>query len=196
MTSSNFNNRPDTDAICAQVQALLPEYNENALATRQAWEVEKHLTTCAACSEVSRQLQATVELLHARPHLDTSDDFMARLHAQLDTLEPNRSWKTTLQGWLVDAHQTLSVRRWPALGVGVALASVVGAAFVVTRPTVNPPVPPVMNSFAEQTQIAPITAQRNEQQHVALTASNPFDDPVAAHLEAQSSDNDNSTIAD
>src|SRR5689334_10342091 len=73
---------------CAQVQALLSDYLENTLSARQTLEVESHLTACADCTEASRQMQATVALLRAAPRHDTADDFMARLHARLDTLEP------------------------------------------------------------------------------------------------------------
>src|SRR5437016_11161807 len=94
---------------CGQVQALLSDYVDNTLSARQAWNVEKHLADCPACTALSQELRATVRLLQATPHLDTADDFMAKLHARLDTVEPATFRKPspleTVRDWLSGAME-------------------------------------------------------------------------------------------
>src|SRR5215467_7538065 len=89
---------------CGKVQAFLSDYVDNALSAREVWEVEKHLAACPECAAQAREQQATVHLLHTMERHDTSTDFMARLHARLDGLEPPQvrvhSLRDTLQGWL------------------------------------------------------------------------------------------------
>jgi anti-sigma factor RsiW len=166
---------PDSD--CQQIQSQLSEYLDNALPARQMLAVEKHLSLCAACAEETRQLQQTVKLVRAAPRLDTSDAFMAKLHARLDGLEPEAVPASSLLGGLRDAWAGLwrgvNARRIPALGLGVGLAAALGAILFVPRPA------------AERSSVPPIVVAETLQRNVALAASNPFEDPVAANLEAR-----------
>jgi anti-sigma factor RsiW len=161
------------EAGCRNVQELLSDYLENTLAARQALEVEKHLAGCAECASLAREMRATIHLLRNAETYDTGDDFMARLHARLDGLEPEPARRRTalvaLRDWLEGFRQNLNARRVPALSVGLAMAALV-AIVIVQRPmpaTENPPTHPAIPA-------APL------QHNVALTASNPFDDPYAA----------------
>src|SRR5579871_131359 len=90
--------------VCREVQELLSDYLDNTLAARQVWEVEKHLAACADCARASRELQATIQVLHAAEQYDTGDAFMAKLHARLDGLDPeptsHRPTLTVLRDWL------------------------------------------------------------------------------------------------
>ncbi|HZO91848.1 MAG TPA: zf-HC2 domain-containing protein [Chthonomonadaceae bacterium] len=175
-TSYAFENKD-----CEQTQALLTDYLGNTLSARQAWQVEKHLAACAECARISREMQATVHLLRTAPRYDTSADFMAKLHARLDAVEPEapraRPLLTAAQDGLMRVLEALRRRPAPALGMGMAVTALI-ALLLVSRPASdnNPgtaPPPP-----------APIVEQPLRR-NVALAASNPLDDPAAANLEAQ-----------
>ena len=163
------------DARCDDVRKLLSEYVDSTLSARRAWEVEKHLTGCGACSEEVRQLQATIQILRSVPRLDTSDTFMAALHARLDTVDPaiqaDRSPWRRLQGWFLGTGHALARNRVPALSLGLA------AAAVALMVSVRRPVEPVA--------AVPPPAATADSVHVSIasSASSPFSDPAADNLE-------------
>ena len=170
-------NKHDTE--CRTVEPLLSEYIENGLSAREVWEVEKHLTACAACTQLSQQMQATVQVLRSADRYDTADDFMAKLHARLDDVEPEpaRGWslRNLSQNWL-DSLQA-GIRAWhvPALTAGFAAAALV--LLVHSNVSVTPP----KNTAPPASERAGTSEDFSRQ--VAFTASNPFDDPVAAKAE-------------
>ena len=180
---------------CQKAQALLSDFMENTLSGREAWNVEKHLTLCPSCSQSLRELEFTVSLLKAAPQRDTSDDFMARLHAQLDTVEPEA--QSAMARWrdrVADFGAMLRSPRVPAVGFSLSAAALI-AVLAVNQftPTTNP-------VSAAPAAVAPPAAKAASAQtlnhNVALSANNPFDDPAAANLEAQSQPDANETNAD
>ena len=177
-------------SVCRSVEPLLSDYMENALSAREIWEVEKHLAVCTACTQLSQQMQATVQVLRGADRYDTADDFMAKLHARLDDLEPEvvsgRSQRdrtqnglVNLQDWLVTLQARMRTWHLPALTAGFASAVLV--LMVHGNLSVGVSKPPTMP--------APAPSEAMSRQ-VAFAASNPFDDPVAAKAEA---DGDNRT---
>jgi anti-sigma factor RsiW len=188
------------NSVCRDVQTLLSDYVDNTLSARQVWEVEKHLADCADCAETARQLQATVRLLRATERLDTADDFMAKLHARLDGLEPEPAPSRFGLGALFDGlrglREAVQRHRVPAFGLGISAAALT-AVLVFSRSGVTttdsgPVLPPTLPRLAGQLPNAGDSLKRN----VALVASNPFDDPVAANLEAHSELSDAGTPAE
>ena len=185
------------DPVCRETQTLLSEYIDNTLSARQAWEVEKHLAACTDCQEFSHSLQRTVSLLQSSERQDTGDDFMARLHARLDGLEPEAQRAaplTALRDWLAGVRDGLYVRRVPALSLG--MASLAMALLLL----VNHPTPPMVapgESVVSRANAAAAGSQDHDalSRHVAVTASNPFDDPVAAKLEAEAANDTNGRSA-
>ena len=167
---------------CQKARLSLSDYMENTLSGREAWDVEKHLTACSPCAQYLREMQATVTLLQSAPRLDTSDDFMARLHAQLDSVEPAaQSPLARFAGWRDRLADALRGPRVPALSLSLsAVALVTALAVNQLTPALkveDKPVAPIA---------APLAASAAANHNVALSASNPFDDPAAANLEAQS----------
>ena len=164
---------------CHSLELRLSDYIENALSAREVWEVEKHLTSCADCTQAAQQMQATVQVLRSADRYDTGDDFMAKLHARLDDLEPEtvrgRSLRNRVQDWLGGLQA--GVRTWnvPALTAGFAAAALV---LIVhgSLPTPPPQIAPASGTAA-------VAAGEDLSRQVAFTASNPFDDPVAAKAE-------------
>jgi len=173
------------DPVCRETQSLLSDYLDNTLSARSVWEVEKHLATCAECTEYAQTLQQTVDLLHNAERFDTSDDFMSKLHARLDGLEPEPMRRTNpfagLRDWLAGVRDGLYARRVPALSLGMATLAM-ALILIVNRPmTPGPEQDTSQPSSIVVSQDSGDTLSR----HVAMTASNPFDDPVAAKLEAE-----------
>lgn len=192
------------NTACRSIEPLLAEYQENALSARQVWEVEKHLTVCAACTQLWQQMQATVQALQSAERYDTGDDFMARLHARLDTLEPEmvsgrshketaqadrngtmphrRSLKEATQDWLTGLRLGLRAWQFPALTAGFAAATLVLMAYgnFSIAPAAHTTPPAVAHTAA------PVLSQQ-----VAFVASNPFDDPVAAKAEVDGAVSEN-----
>jgi hypothetical protein len=137
-----------------------------------------------------------VSLLRAAEQRDTSDDFMARLHARLDTLEPEAARAPSLFERLREGMSaftgTLRGYRAPAFGVSLA-ALVLVTVFLSRRPDV-PSTPsntaPAVTEVAEK-QVPTETLRQN----VAIAASNPFEDPVAATLDAQAASSEDKSPA-
>jgi anti-sigma factor RsiW len=173
-----MSNQHTYEAYCSKTESMLSEYVDNTLSARDTWEVEKHLAECAACTQLSHRTRETIQLLHIAETLDASDQFMANLHARLDTLGPvpaRRTPATVVREWLYEIRQHVNTRPIQTLSVG--MASFVLAALLFsgrTGPVVGPPI----SSTVEK------VSQEALDRHVAVTASNPFDDPVAAKLEA------------
>ncbi|HZP80214.1 MAG TPA: zf-HC2 domain-containing protein [Chthonomonadaceae bacterium] len=171
---------------CAQMRLLLSDYLDDTLSARQVWNVEKHLAACAECAALCRRMQATVRLLQAAPRFDTSDNFMAKLHARLDSVEPerplSRSRLTALRDGWAALVETLRQRPAPALSLGFALTALVALLLLPHGGAVKPsdlPLPPSRPTSAP----VPIAAE-SLRRSVALAAANPLDDPAAANLEA------------
>lgn len=187
-----ISNAENLERECQATRALLSEYIENALSARQVWDVEKHLATCRECSQYEETLKATVALIQSAPRFDTSDDFMARLHARMDTLEPQAlrrpNFVESLRDRWGEVWQSLRIHRVPAFGVSlVALVLVVGVAF--RRPTA----PVTATPHHAETQALLTEPLR---QSVALAANDPLEDPAAANLEAHTALNENGSPSD
>lgn len=163
---------------CKEVRAMLSEYTDNTVSARSAWIVEKHLAGCKACAEEARQMQAMVQLLQSAPRLDTSDNFMASLHARLDTVDPNsisdRSVWDRLRSWLMPAGVPILGARVPAIGLGLAAAAC-ALVLALNRPE-SPAVSPA----------PPAAVADSVHLSIASSANSPFSDPAADNLEFRS----------
>lgn len=180
---SNWNNNNDTE--CRTIAANLPEYIENLLSARIMLDVESHLTRCTECALVCRQLETTVQMLQSAHRFETSDDFMMKLHSKLDTAQPDRSLHLPSLTSIRDMiSNTLRSRTAPILSAGVVMAGVVAFALLYH------PIPK-----SSRTMISThIGVEQPLQRNVALAAVNPFDDPIAANLEAHSAIQDNNAV--
>lgn len=180
---SNWNHIDERE--CRSIEAILPQYIENLLAARTMLDVESHLTRCPECSLQCRQLESTVKLLQSANRFETNDDFMAKLHSRLDSIQPERALHipslSSLRELISNMIQT---RTAPILGVGMAMAGIITFAFLYH------PMPKSVNTPAN----ARIGVEQPLQRNVALAAVNPFDDPIAANLEAHSAILENSAV--
>lgn len=174
--------------MCHATREQLSAYLDNTLSARTVWDVEKHLTACPDCAEVSRQMQATVLLLHSVERLDTGDDFMAKLHARLDGLEPEPARRNSLADWMRDAAANLragfTVRRVPGFGFGMAAAGIAAFAVFTHLPTPVGQAVPVNVSVPAPSAPTPGGVHEDLQRNVALTANDPLGDVAAEYLES------------
>ena len=170
------NNRDNSS--CGKVHAMLSEYIDNSLSARRALEVEKHLAGCAACSVEVREVQETVQFLRLAPRLDTSDNFMAALHARLDTVDPSTMLPPSLlhrvSGWLGLSGEAAGGRRLPAIGLGFAAVALT-VIIAVNRPVDTVLPAPTMQPTSDSVHVS-----------IASSASSPFSDPAADNLEFRS----------
>ncbi len=182
------------NTVCRSVEPMLSDYIDSTLSAREIWEVEKHLTSCTACTQLSQQMQATVQVLRSADRYDTADDFMAKLHARLDDLEPEpvrvpslqaaaQNGLINLRDWLVNLR---AGRNWhmSALTAGFAAATLL---LLVNGNMKMSVVPPKIAPLPVATQSEAMSRQ------VAFAASNPFDDPVAAKAEMDGANGENHT---
>ena len=171
----NINNR-----TCNAVQKLLGSYVDNTLSGRDVWEVERHLAACSECASVLELTRRTISALHSAQQLDTSNDFMANLHGRLDSLGEvggKRSPGTFIQDMLEAMRGPLVVN--PLRTFSVSAAAIGAAVLLFTLPG-------ALRTSTPAVSVGEAISQENLDRHVAVTASNPFDDPVAAKLEAES----------
>ena len=175
----NQNYRDSNEQACDAYEPLLAEYHESALSARQVWDVEKHLTSCPSCAEKSRQMAATIDLLRSAPRHDTADDFMAKFHARLDTVEQEARRSKPVWNSLGEfaSNFKLSLIRFrvPALSMGLA-ASLLALAIVTTH--------------RNEVQKAPTPGITVASVQKSSISDNPFVDPVAESLEVSGDSKD------
>ena len=75
------------ELVCRDAVALMADYLEGALPTRDRVRLEAHLAACANCSEYLAQLQATIRTLGRADADDLSDDAVDEL------VELYRRWR-------------------------------------------------------------------------------------------------------
>lgn len=172
----------DIEKVCLHTRSLLSPYLEGTLSAREVWAIEMHLRSCKSCSDFRRELQLTIELLHSTPRLDTSNDFMARLHSKIDAIEPTQvrqnSWRPVFQArWeaLKQIRPTLSLS---AIGV-----TIVTLALLPLLWKQQPLSPPQREERSLRETRRALTEPLN--QTVASSADDLLSDPAATNLEAQ-----------
>ncbi len=176
---------------CRATRTQLSLYVDSTLSAREVWAIEKHLRACKSCSDYRRELQATVDLLHTTPRLDTSDDFMARLHSRIDAIEPALvrppQWRVALQDQWMTLWYSRPVRSLSAVGLSLLVLALVPT--LVRRQ----PVLPSLQREDRAVREARRALTQPLSQNVVSSTEDPFGDPSATNLEAQVVLNDSST---
>jgi anti-sigma factor RsiW len=72
------------DITCYQAVALMSDYLEGALTRRERRRLEKHLSSCGACSAYLAQMRATIELAGSVGPEDLSDEALDELSEVFD----------------------------------------------------------------------------------------------------------------
>lgn len=157
--------------ICKNAQPLLSEYIDNGLSARQTWELDRHFAECHACTRALNELRRTVQLVNGAPRREVSGDFMAKLQARLEDVEPAQPrW-----AWLQAIRDFARPNMLPAWGAAVATVALL-IVFVYPRTPVQP--------SGTGTLVVPASVQQAVRQNVAISASDPLADVATANLEA------------
>ena len=110
---------------CKSVNSLLSEFVDERLPAAEAWSVQTHLSECAACGQVCRDLEAlrrTLQILPVRQPSANFDTALAQRLALTRRPVPRPSWLDRLS---LPFHRSVPRLR-PAFALGVALAAVGG----------------------------------------------------------------------
>lgn len=185
----NIHELTHTEEYCKVTSSRLSEYLNGELSAHDTWLVEKHLALCRECESLAHTTQLTVELLKSADKLEPSDHFMANLHTRLDGVASVKtSWEPVLQlrTWIIRFQDQLNRKRVSILSFGMATV-VIAACIASFRP-----IAPTEGFGTVARTSADSVSQDALSRHVAVTASNPFDDPVAAKLEAETPGTDSS----
>lgn len=168
---------------CLAVREMLDSYVEETLPARSVWQVDRHLAVCSACVAQLREIRRLLDVLHTVPLLDTSDRFMASLHAKLDDIESahsrNVSLSERLRRWWESGRGAVPAYRRATLAAG--LASGILALILGLQAVQRSAVP----SASDPVSAAPVISDGG-QVSVAAAANNPFGDPAADNLEMRS----------
>ena len=150
---------------CKKIQPALSEFIDGTLPEERAFEIRRHLGSCAVCEKVVEELTSTVRLVATLPSVAPSASFDDRLAARLAdiVLTPHPQ---TLSEKLAAWWGRPRVR--PAVASGFALAALAPVCFFLMRPAVKPPVT-VDSGDAVLAQIA--------REHADYAASGPLSDP-------------------
>ena len=150
---------------CKKIQPALSEFLDGTLPESQAFEIRRHLGSCAVCEKVVEELASTVRLVATLPSVAPSENFDDKLAARLANLV------------LTPRPETLSEKlgAWwgrprvrPAVASGFALVALAPVCFFLLRPTPKP-APLADSGDAVLAQIA--------REHTDYAASGPLSDP-------------------
>ena len=113
---------------------MLSEFADEKLDAGTAWQVQTHLSDCAACEQVHRDLAAVTQLLHTLPAAAPSAGFDAALAQRLaltrrPAAPPQPTWRTKMHELLSSQLATPVQRLRPALALSLVLAAGTFAAF-------------------------------------------------------------------
>lgn len=159
---------------CKNAQSLLSEFVDERLAAADAWQVQTHLSECAACDRIRRDLDSLRQTLQALPTRQPSANFDAALAQRLALTQrppPHPTWRDRLP-----FRRPLPLLR-PAFALGVALAAVGGVLFLPTHPPVPDTTAAVAAHSADHAFVADCVAQ-----HRRDAAGDPLADLAAQNL--------------
>jgi anti-sigma factor RsiW len=140
---------------CKKIQPLLSEYVDGTLPDQSAWDVKMHVTSCAVCSQVARELTATANLLSSLPTLEPSANFEAMLAKRLadQVLSPRKpTFTERLRNGLTEWWARPLVR--PAVATGVVFATLLPVAVLMTQTGPSTTIAAVMSPSPTPTQVA------------------------------------------
>ena len=160
---------------CQSVKLLLSEFLDERLDAAEAWQVQTHLSGCATCRQISREMESVKRVVRALPALAPSAGFDAALAQRLAltrrSASPVQNWQTKIA-----AFQNAPARRLrPALALGFVLAA--GSIAVFSPLAQTPPPAPAATHSADPAFVADCVAQ-----HHRDAASEPLADLSAQTL--------------
>ena len=165
---------------CQSVKLLLSEFADETLDAAAAWQVQTHLSACAACAEAARDFASVKRLVQTLPAKAPSAGFDAALAQRLaltrrPAAPPPPSWRTSLAQFFASRLAGTPRQTRPALALGAVLAAGIFTAALTERPAAPPP--PAAVRGADPAFVAACVAQ-----HHRDAASEPLADLSAQTL--------------
>ncbi|MBI2680773.1 MAG: zf-HC2 domain-containing protein [Candidatus Solibacter usitatus] len=103
---------------CAQLEILLCDYVDGALAPAEKLAVEQHLATCAPCAEMARDGASAIDFMERVAEVEPPPELVTRLF-HLPGLEPARPQaRGGFRGWLQSLKQPMLQ---PRMAMGLTL---------------------------------------------------------------------------
>jgi len=161
---------------CKTIKFLLSEFVDERLTAADSWQVQTHLSDCAACDRLHRDLEALHQTLQALPTRQPSANFDAALAQRLALTRqpaPRRNWLDRLA---LPFRRPMPLLR-PAFALGVALAAVGGVLLLPTQSPVPDTNTAVAVHSADHVFVADCVAQRRRD-----AAGEPLADLAAQNL--------------
>ena len=161
---------------CKTVKSLLSDFMDERLVAADAWQVQTHLSECAACGQLCRDLASLHRTLQALPTRQPSANFDAALAQRLALTRrpaPRRNWPDRLG---LPFRRPLPLLR-PAFALGVAFAAVGGVLLLPTHAPVPDPTAAGAVHSADHAFVADCVAQRRRD-----AAGEPLADLAAQNL--------------
>jgi len=162
---------------CKQFAKYITDYVDGSIDRDVAGGVEMHLSTCAGCAKLVRELAYTSSLVRSLDREPAPEGFERRLKARMAAQRHNaahRSVWSRLVHSLTEAFASIRVRRIalkPAVAAFLLCAIVVGSAFMLVRGTYFGP-PDMDWEYIETCQ----------EQHASFASANPLADDSAIIL--------------
>ncbi len=186
---------------CQTVKPLLSEFADETLGASTAWQVQTHLSRCAECARISRDLDAAKRMLQTLPAAAPSAGFDAALMQRLALTRrpsaPAQTWRTQLAAVFAPRVATPRRRLGPALALGAAVAAGGAALFFPVQPAA--PVPVAVVRSADPAFVAACVAQHHRDAAAepladlsAQTLSGSLDSSAASGPNSQTAETDSS----
>ena len=163
---------------CADIEIILCDYLDGALAPARKAELEAHLAGCAGCAELARDAAAALAFMERAAEVDPPEGLTDRILAS--TLASEAGRPGTVQGWRGWLSSFLAPVLQPRLVMGMALTVL---SFSMMARCAGVPTRPLRQSDLEP---ARIWASVDDQANRMWTRSVKFYESLKFVYEAQS----------
>lgn len=103
---------------CADLEILLCDYVDGALAGEQRSTVESHLSACPVCRELVADASAAIEFIHRAAEVEAPPELVTRIifhnRPEKSTAPERKGWRKWFGGWLEPVLQ-------PRFAMGMAM---------------------------------------------------------------------------
>jgi hypothetical protein len=92
---------------CANFEIALCDYLDGTLAPAEKAEVERHLSTCAACAELARDARAAIAFMERAADVEPPPELVTRMFAIPSLPEARASMRTGIRSWFRNLMQPM-----------------------------------------------------------------------------------------
>ena len=103
---------------CANLEIALCDYLDGTLAAAEKAEVERHLSTCAACAELARDASTAMAFMERAADVEPPPELVTRMFAIPGTREARSPVGAGVRGWFRNLMQPMLQ---PRMAMGLSL---------------------------------------------------------------------------